>query len=220
MLFAVIVPVAICAPVMLPLVIDAALMLVSNEPSPVILPVGSTENTLDPLTCASIRLPVKPLAALMPTPVPLALQVLEIETFLSCTCICGTLLAPLNHAPLTLAAGVDAAPAALKVLAALNVCALSSNATVPVASGSVMVFAGVVGVQLSVPVTPADCITTWLDVPDRLIEVTVGVAENDGAAPVPVSTVPAAPTAVALTALVPLPNRIPLAVSVLVPVPP
>ena len=48
--------------------------------------------------------------------------------------------------------------------------------TVVVASGNVIVLLLDVGVQVMVPVTPPDCMTSWLLVPDKLRPEKVGVA--------------------------------------------
>ena len=106
-----------------------------------------TLNLLDPATCKSIRLPVKPEAALPPSSVPLVLQPADVVPDGSMSIKGFVVVAdpPVKIVPVSDSAGVLAAPLTDKMLAAVNVCAMPSSAKV-----SLPLTAGIVKVRLAV----------------------------------------------------------------------
>lgn len=75
-------------------------------------PPDVTENLETPFNCKSAKLPVNPEAALIPKPVPLVDQVLEVAPEGSIRS-CGLVLVevpPLNQVPVKASAGVEAIP--------------------------------------------------------------------------------------------------------------
>jgi len=82
-----------------------------------------TRNIFELAICAFIRSPPNPLAALIPNPVPLVLQFVEVVPVGS-TSNCGFVVVavpPVNQVPVSVVAGAEAAPLADTPTAPVNV---------------------------------------------------------------------------------------------------
>ena len=124
-----------------------------------------TRNRLLPFTCKSSRLPVNPDAELTPSPVPFVLHPVEVAPVGSIKS-CGFVVVavpPVNHVPVIVAGGVDAAPLSEEMSCPESVSAEAE--IVPVSVGDALSTALPVPVTAYSPTTPALLYKTRVFVP-------------------------------------------------------